>query len=183
MIPDEKFTAARVGVSLRVTCHFSLTAFKVLFVFHFYKFNCDVSWCGFLLVYLGWYLVRDFNLLGFVSPKLGSFFKDSGFHCLLSPAGTGVIQMLDLLLVLHNSLRFPPPPVSFFCVKIVWIVLIFVRKFPNSVLCHLHSSVDSMQQCFIWTSVFVSFIISVCFKRIVIACWACLCLLLKMIVT
>lgn len=108
MIPDEKFTAARVGVSLRVTCHFSLTAFKVLFVFHFYKFNCDVSWCGFLLVYLGWYLVRDFNLLGFVSPKLGSFFKDSGFHCLLSPAGTAVIQMLDLLLVLHNSLRFPP---------------------------------------------------------------------------
>lgn len=65
----------------------------------------------------------------------------------------------------------PPPPQFLFSVLRLCELYWFVLKFPNSVLCHLHSSIDPMQQCFIFTSVFVSFVISICFKRV------CYCLL------
>ena len=136
---------------------FSLTAIKnFFFVFHFHKFNYDVStWISLDLSYLGFAHFLECvglcilpNTVGFISPSL------------FSPAGVQwyMTQTFNFLLLFHRSLRLW----LWFCVCVFgfvfnllslhdsdWvnsIVLPSSSHFP--VLCHLQSTIEPIQWTF-----------------------------------
>lgn len=76
MVSYEKSTVIQMGVLLWVMCSFSLTIFKVVFLYFYFKiFNYDVSWHGFILFEV--YLVSCFY-------KFVSFTKFVKFSTMIS---------------------------------------------------------------------------------------------------
>lgn len=60
---------------------------------------------------------------------------------------------------------------------------LLVLKFPNSVLCHFHSTIDPIQWGFVSTILFLSFIISLFQENLKLIVEAYLCSVLEMLVT
>ena len=69
----EKSDASLIVAPLYTTSHFSLAAFKILFVFEFCHFNYSVSWSGPLWVHLDWDPLCFLDLRNFFSQQVRKF--------------------------------------------------------------------------------------------------------------
>ena len=83
LVSGEKSTVVLIIFPLQ--CHFFLAAFKIFLCLYFQKFNYDVSWHGFLWVYLARNLLSFLNLkVSITSHQIWGVFSHYFFKCFFS---------------------------------------------------------------------------------------------------
>lgn len=129
MVSKEKSAVNLIGHSLYTMSCFSLAVFKILFVFEFWQFEYDVSWCESAC----WRWLKFLNVYIHVFPQIWEILDHSFFKCfsfpfisLSSPPGTLAVSILVCSMESYRSLCLCSLVVVLFFCSSDWIILKFL---------------------------------------------------------